>query len=404
MAAFERPRPAARPVRPREAGGCNDMAPRPRELDVDSAHRSAFHARRLAMIWLTAISGAGAALRLVLTGPPRMDSTVELAAAGWPPARLRAASVSATPLIAGVIVAAGSLLAGFRTGAMAAVAVSLWVPVAAAPLLRRVVLSGFRTRRDAALLEWLRRIRLFVAAGRPSTTPRSKRPSGWRRRLRARRHQHQPGPRVGTRPSRRCVGALRRVCGRDAGRHPGCGRAGRSGGHRPDRPAHSPGREGPRGPAPGPHRGPGPLGGRHRHPHCGHRQRGRGDRAAGQHPDRRVSPAPRPFPTVTQTSRRRQAHGLTRRQDHHARRHHRHHRGGGGVHLAGGGNNTPDPTADPAPTRPRSSTRTCARPSAAPGPRPPTSARRRPGAIRAAEFYATHRRWTPPSRRCAPPR
>lgn len=119
------------------------------------------------MIWLTAMSGAGAALRLVLTGPPRTANTVELAAAGWPPARLRAASVAATPLIAGVIVAAGSLLSGFRTGAMAAVAVSLWVPVAVAPLLRRVVLAGFRARRDAALLEWLRRIRLFVAAGRP---------------------------------------------------------------------------------------------------------------------------------------------------------------------------------------------------------------------------------------------
>ena len=44
---------------------------------------------------------------------------------------------------------------------------SWWVPAAAAPLLRGVVLSGFRARRDAALLEWLRRIRLYVAAGRP---------------------------------------------------------------------------------------------------------------------------------------------------------------------------------------------------------------------------------------------
>ena len=119
------------------------------------------------MIWLTAISGAGAALRLVLTAAPRRANTVELAAAGWPPARLRTASVVATPLIAGVIMVAGSLLAGFRNGALVAVAVSLWVPVATAPLLRGIVLSGYRARRDAALLEWLRRIRLFTAAGRP---------------------------------------------------------------------------------------------------------------------------------------------------------------------------------------------------------------------------------------------
>ena len=119
------------------------------------------------MIWVTAISGAGAALRLVLTSAPRRANTVELAAAGWPPAKLRAASVVATALITAVAVTAGTLVAGFRTGALTAVAVSMWVPVATAPLLRGIVLSGYRARRDAALLEWLRRIRLFTAAGRP---------------------------------------------------------------------------------------------------------------------------------------------------------------------------------------------------------------------------------------------
>ena len=143
------------------------MAPCLRGSEVDPPHGSAGRAGRFAMIWLTAVSGVGAALRLVLTDPPRMAHTVELAAAEWPPARLRAASMTATPLITGVILAAGTLVAGARTGAMAALAVSLWVPVAVAPLLRRAVLSGFRARRDAALLEWLRRIRLFVAAGRP---------------------------------------------------------------------------------------------------------------------------------------------------------------------------------------------------------------------------------------------
>ena len=119
------------------------------------------------MIWLAAVSGAGAAVRLVLTAAPRRANTVELAAAGWPPHRLRAASVMATVLAAGVIVVAGTILAGFRAGASAALAVSVWVPVASSPLLRGMVLSGYRARRDAALLEWLRRIRLYAAAGRP---------------------------------------------------------------------------------------------------------------------------------------------------------------------------------------------------------------------------------------------
>ncbi len=122
------------------------------------------------MIWLTAASGAGAALRLVLTAAPRPANrahTVELAAAGWPPHRLRAASLVATAVVAAVVLAAGTLLAGCRSGTLAAVALSVWVPVAAPPLLRGMVLSGYRAHRDAALLEWLRRIRLYAAAGRP---------------------------------------------------------------------------------------------------------------------------------------------------------------------------------------------------------------------------------------------
>ena len=119
------------------------------------------------MIWLAAMSGVGAALRLVLCDAPGRTNTVELAAAGWPPHRLRVASVVVTSLAVGVIVVAGTILAGYRSGALAAVAVSVWVPVIASPLLRRMVLSGYRARRDAALLEWLRRIRLYAAAGRP---------------------------------------------------------------------------------------------------------------------------------------------------------------------------------------------------------------------------------------------
>ena len=34
-------------------------------------------------------------------------------------------------------------------------------------VLRGAILAGYRARRDGALLEWLRRIRLYCAAGRP---------------------------------------------------------------------------------------------------------------------------------------------------------------------------------------------------------------------------------------------
>ena len=119
------------------------------------------------MISFTAVCGIGAALRLVLADPPRQANTVELAAAGWPPQRLRIASAVAAGAVTALVLAAGTLIAGYRSGALAAVAVAVWAPVAASALLRGTVLSGYRARRNAALLEWLRRIRLYAAAGRP---------------------------------------------------------------------------------------------------------------------------------------------------------------------------------------------------------------------------------------------
>ena len=119
------------------------------------------------MMWLTVASGAAAALRLVLADPPRPANTVEMAAVGWPPARLRAMTAAATATVSGLVLIAGAALSGVRASALATVAVALWTPVAAAPLLRSLVLAGFRSQRDAALLEWLRRTRLYCAAGRP---------------------------------------------------------------------------------------------------------------------------------------------------------------------------------------------------------------------------------------------
>lgn len=119
------------------------------------------------MIWLTAVAGTAAALRLVLTDAPQPTGTVELAAVGWPPARRRAATAAATAAVAGLVFVAGAAVAGLRAGALAAVAAAWWAPVAAAPLLQGLVLAGFRSQRDGALLEWLRRTRLYCAAGRP---------------------------------------------------------------------------------------------------------------------------------------------------------------------------------------------------------------------------------------------
>ena len=119
------------------------------------------------MIWLTVVSGAAAALRLALTGAPQPTGTGEVAAVGWPPARLRAAAAAVAVAGTGLVLIAVAGVAGVRAGALAGVAVALWAPVSAASLLRGIVLAGFRSQRDGALLEWLRRTRLYCAAGRP---------------------------------------------------------------------------------------------------------------------------------------------------------------------------------------------------------------------------------------------
>ncbi len=119
------------------------------------------------MIWITALSGAAAAVRLTLTAAPRPTNTVELAAAGWTPRALRVATGVLTGIAAAAVLAAVAAVSSPQSGALAAVATALWVPVVAPPGLRLVALTGYRVRRDAALLEWLRRVRLYCAAGRP---------------------------------------------------------------------------------------------------------------------------------------------------------------------------------------------------------------------------------------------
>ena len=101
------------------------------------------------------------------------------------PARLRAITVAATAAVSGLVLIAGTALANVRAGTLAAVAAALWAPVTAAPLLRGLVLAGYRSQRDAALLEWLRRTACTARRVGPSTTPPWPRPNGWR---------HPPSP------------------------------------------------------------------------------------------------------------------------------------------------------------------------------------------------------------------
>lgn len=118
-------------------------------------------------MWLAVLSGTASALRLVLTGAARPAHTVELAAAGWAPATLRRATAALTAAAGVSVAAAVATFSSLSGGALTAVAVCIWVPVYGPPVLRAAVLSPYRVRRDAALLDWLRRIRLYVAAGRP---------------------------------------------------------------------------------------------------------------------------------------------------------------------------------------------------------------------------------------------
>lgn len=126
-----------------------------------------------------AAAGTMAALRVLLAS--RSPATTDaLVAVGWGPKRLRLAAAT-TSLAAGaamfwwarpddVPLSADSLthLGAQQTPAAAwAVAVLLVMPGFVERVLRAMALARYVRRRDDALLAWLRRIRLFVAAGRP---------------------------------------------------------------------------------------------------------------------------------------------------------------------------------------------------------------------------------------------
>ncbi|WP_419911213.1 type II secretion system F family protein [Candidatus Poriferisodalis sp.] len=123
-------------------------------------------------IWLMAAVSACAAIGLLASSERRRRNRRRLTALGWSPARLASLTVIvAVCTIAVGFVAAGRLSASGETSPATALAWALLVAVVTAwavpGLMAGAVLAGHRRRADAAVLLWLRRIRLFVAAGHP---------------------------------------------------------------------------------------------------------------------------------------------------------------------------------------------------------------------------------------------
>lgn len=118
------------------------------------------------MVWLLAVSGALAAVSLLLR-PPRPETRLEeLAAAGWSPTGVTAAAWAISVVATTPAVAAAAALAGADVGLIVGAVGLVWLPRLAPALVKAVILAGYRHRRDLVALAWLRRIRLLAAAGR----------------------------------------------------------------------------------------------------------------------------------------------------------------------------------------------------------------------------------------------
>ncbi|WP_419915240.1 type II secretion system F family protein [Candidatus Poriferisodalis sp.] len=123
-------------------------------------------------MWLMAGTGACAAIHLLASSERRRRDRRRLSALGWSPARLTSLTVIVAVCTIGVgVVAAGRLSGSEGSSPTTALAWSLLAAVVAAwavpGLMAGAVLAGHRHRVDGAVLLWLRRIRLFVAAGHP---------------------------------------------------------------------------------------------------------------------------------------------------------------------------------------------------------------------------------------------
>ena len=125
-----------------------------------------------AAMWAMAAMGALAALSSLSASNRKRRNRRQLAALGWSTPRLFMLTAAVAVAAVGVGFVAGARLPAQGTASPAsALAWSLLVAVVASwavpAVIAGAVLSGQRRRLDGAVLLWLRRIRLFVAAGRP---------------------------------------------------------------------------------------------------------------------------------------------------------------------------------------------------------------------------------------------
>lgn len=110
------------------------------------------------------VLGAG---ELVLWDAKPWSNTEESAAMGWTAPRLGLLSGMVTSSTAVGVFVLTAALAGVRWAVVAGLATAVWMPRLCMGLFRSAVVASFRTARDRALLSWLRRVRLYVAAGSP---------------------------------------------------------------------------------------------------------------------------------------------------------------------------------------------------------------------------------------------
>ena len=105
---------------------------------------------------------------LLITDPVKTPNAEELVAMGWPAGRLRSTTVTFTLIMAAVAGVAVRVVSGSWPWAITVgLALSIWLQGPVLTVYRWGLLEGYRPARDKALLSWLRRVHMFVAAGSP---------------------------------------------------------------------------------------------------------------------------------------------------------------------------------------------------------------------------------------------
>ncbi|WP_419920508.1 type II secretion system F family protein [Candidatus Poriferisodalis sp.] len=123
-------------------------------------------------LWIAVAAGAATAMRMLAGSQRQQRDRRHLAALGWSPQRLSSLNVAVTGCVVAIAAFGGIRLGNTEFSSSAAslppaLLAAVIVPPLVPGVVASVVLAGQRRRLDAAVLLWLRRIRLFVAAGRP---------------------------------------------------------------------------------------------------------------------------------------------------------------------------------------------------------------------------------------------